>query len=155
MSYTTSRRAHSGIDPPERLLDTCRRVLIKFDDNRILAAFIYGSALGERWRTDSDLDIGILDPATDRLTPPDEAKLMDALERATGLPVDLRLLRDCSLSHQFHILTEGRMVLTRDAALVEKYSTSVLQEFAKRRENLTNHWLSLIDRMTHKTKVYE
>ncbi len=138
-----------------RLSDACRQVLVEWDDDRILAAFIYGSVLGERWRSDSDVDIAILDRAEDRLTWEDEAKLMDAFERTTEWAVDIRLLRDSSLSHQVHVLTEGRPIWTREAESVEKYSESVLQEFRRKRDGLSSHWLSLIDRLACKIEVHE
>lgn len=136
-----------------RLSDVCGRVLTGWDDDRILAAFVYGSVLSERWRPDSDVDIAILDCAEQRLSWEQEAKLMDALERATGRGIDLRLLRDCSLSHQAHVLTEGCRIWVREAAAVEKYSECVLAAFREQHDRISVQWLALIDRLACKADV--
>jgi predicted nucleotidyltransferase len=92
------------------LLAVCRGVLQRPDLHPIAAAFLYGSILTERFRQDSDLDIAVLDRADDPLTFQDQAKLMDALERATGYNVDLRMLRELRPSHRANVLATGRPV---------------------------------------------
>jgi predicted nucleotidyltransferase len=62
-----------------------------------LAVFLYGSALDRLFRPDSDLDVAVLDDKQHPLSWPDQARLMDALERTTGRGVDLRMLRESSL----------------------------------------------------------
>lgn len=136
-----------------RLVAVCQRVLSEWDHDGIQAAFLYGSVLGESWRADSDIDIALLDSSERRLNWREEAQVMDAFERATGLAVDLRLLRDCTLSHQAHILTEGLLLWKRDDEAVKNDKRSVLRDYAENRVRAANQWRSLLDRLAERAGV--
>jgi predicted nucleotidyltransferase len=94
----------------EDLLAACRDALRQLDFPQVMAAYVYGSVLTDGLRLDSDLDVAILDQPENPLGFPDQARLMDALERATGHNVDLRMLRELNPSHSAHVLATGRLV---------------------------------------------
>ncbi|MEZ5365058.1 MAG: nucleotidyltransferase domain-containing protein [Bryobacterales bacterium] len=81
--------------------------LRRFDPAGLLAVFLYGSVQSDRQREDSDVDIAVLDLPMRRLSWADQAVIAGELERSIGRPVDLRMLRDCPLSLQAHVLREG------------------------------------------------
>jgi predicted nucleotidyltransferase len=112
-----------------------------------LAVFLYGSALDRHFRPDSDLDIAVLDSPERPLDWAGQAKLMDSLERATGRAVDLRLLRESSLSHQAHVVEHGRMIWTSDQDAVERYSRKTLMAARKAREGSGSQWSQTLDRL--------
>jgi predicted nucleotidyltransferase len=112
-----------------------------------LAVFLYGSALDRLFRPDSDLDVAVLDSPERPLDGSGQAKLMDLLERATGRGVDLRLLRESSLSHQAHVIDHGRMVWTRDQSAVERYSREVLRAAREACKGSDSRWSQTLDRL--------
>jgi predicted nucleotidyltransferase len=114
---------------------------------KILAVFLYGSALSRLFRSDSDLDIAVLDSLERPLDWSAQAKLMDSLERATGHGVDLRMLRESSLSHQAHVIDEGRMVWTRDPAEVERYVRETRAAARQGRAGSESRWSQTLDRL--------
>jgi predicted nucleotidyltransferase len=114
---------------------------------KILAVFLYGSALSRLFRPDSDLDIAVLDSPESPLDCSAQAKLMDRLERATGHGVDLRMLRESSLSHQAHVIDEGRMAWTRDPAEVERYVREALTAARQTRASTESRWSQTLDRL--------
>lgn len=124
-----------------------RRVSEIESAGKILAVFLYGSALSRLFRPDSDLDIAVLDSPESPLDWSAQAKLMDALERATGHGVDLRLLRESSLSHQAHVIDEGRMIWTRDPAEVERYVQEALAAARQARSGSESRWSQTLDRL--------
>ncbi len=101
------------------------RLFERSRDPRILAAYVYGSAIGPRHRPDSDLDIAVLDRSEDPLGWESQCILMDRLERAVGWPVDLRLLREGSLSFRHHVLTDGRPLWVHDEDAVRNLMADV------------------------------
>ena len=94
----------------ESIVERCRRVLERWSGSGLSAVYLYGSILGQRHRSDSDLDIAVLDRTDRRLSWGEQSRLMDEFERALGQPVDLRMLRDSVLSHQIHVFDEGRLL---------------------------------------------
>jgi predicted nucleotidyltransferase len=124
-----------------------RRVSESESVGKILAVFLYGSALSRLFRPDSDLDIAVLDSPERPLDWSAQAKLMDRLERATGHGVDLRMLRESSLSHQAHVIDEGRMVWTRDPAEVEHYAREARAAARQGRAGSESRWSQTLDRL--------
>jgi predicted nucleotidyltransferase len=114
---------------------------------KILAVFLYGSALSRLFRSDSDLDIAVLDSPENPLDWSAQAKLMDRLERATGHGVDLRMLRESSLSHQAHVIDEGRLVWTRDPDEVEQYVREARTAARQGRAGSESRWSQTLDRL--------
>jgi predicted nucleotidyltransferase len=134
----------------ETLIATGRETLRALDLPSVQAAILYGSALGQGWRLDSDVDIAILDSADARLSWREQAKLMDMLERATGRSVDLRMLRDLSVSHQAHVLETGRLLWAREAqrGALEGYRREVLAAAQAQRAEFDESWPQLLGRLT-------
>jgi predicted nucleotidyltransferase len=131
----------------DEIAATIRRISNIEGAEKILAVFLYGSALGRLFRTDSDLDVAILDTPENPLDWSAQAKLMDALERATGHGVDLRLLRESSLSHQAHVIEQGRMIWTKDPAGVERYIREVLTAARQARPGTELRWSQTLNRL--------
>lgn len=134
------------------LFETCQRVFEERQDRRIVGVFLYGSMVQGNSRTDSDIDIAVLDAPDDRLSWKDEAQLMDALERATGGVVDLRMMRDTSLSHQIHILKEGKLIWTADEKTVEDYRRRALSS-DRSGDQVHKEWLSSVGRLAGRLGV--
>lgn len=131
----------------EEIASVVQRVAQSWNQAEVVAVFLYGSALDRLFRADSDLDIGVLDSLEHPLDGPDQARLMDALERATGRGVDLRLLRESSLSHQAHVVEQGRIVWTRDPGAVERYTQDVQAAIHQAREGSRSRWSQTLDRL--------
>jgi predicted nucleotidyltransferase len=131
----------------EEISRELRKVVESGDPTGILALFLYGSALNRLFRPDSDLDIAILDSPERPLSWQDQARLMDAFERATGRGVDLRLLRESSLSHQAHVLEQGRILWTREPGEVEQYARQVLEEARQARARTEAQWSQTLHRL--------
>ncbi|HEX9945403.1 MAG TPA: nucleotidyltransferase domain-containing protein [Thermoanaerobaculia bacterium] len=131
----------------ERLVSLCREVLDREDLAGVRAVFLYGSALGRLFRSDSDVDIALLDCEDNPLTWSQQARLTDALERATGHGVDLRMLRESSPSHQAHVLEHGRLVWARDPDVVERYTRKALAASRQARERSEREWPQVLDRL--------
>ena len=142
-------------EPVNTLIAAGRETLRALDLPALQAAILYGSALGQGWRLDSDLDIAILDSADDRLSWREQAKLMDMLERATGRSVDLRMLRDLSVSHQAHVLESGRLLWARETQgeALEDYRREVLAAAQAQRAELDQEWPQLLGRLTRHAAI--
>jgi predicted nucleotidyltransferase len=131
----------------EEIASVVQRVAQSWSQEGVVAVFLYGSALDRLFRADSDLDIAVLDSLEHPLGWPDQARLMDALERATERGVDLRLLRESSLSHQAHVIEQGRIVWTRDPGAVERYTQDVRAAVHQAREGSQLRWAQTLGRL--------
>ena len=131
----------------EEISREIRDVVLSVDPAGMLALFLYGSALSRFFRPDSDLDIAILDDPRHPLSWQDQARLMDAFERVTGRAVDLRLLRESSLSHQAHVLEYGRRIWTGNPGEAERYAREVLEAVDQDRERSESQWSQTLDRL--------
>lgn len=130
-----------------RLVRACQEILESGGFDGIAAAFLYGSALSPLFRSDSDIDIALLDREDNPLSWRDQARLMDELERSTGHNVDLRMLREGRPSLQMHVLEQGRMVWAKDPAEVERYTRTILVEARRRKERSERDWPQILDRL--------
>jgi predicted nucleotidyltransferase len=136
-------------DRVEEFTVTFRQVLSESSTLPLRAVFLYGSVLGPGFRADSDIDLAVLDDADDRLSWGDQARLMDSLERATGHGLDLRMLRESSLSHQAHVLEQGRLLWWREPrGEVERYAREVRAAVEEERERVEQAWSSLLLKLT-------
>lgn len=131
----------------ERIVEACKTVLTSGAPRGANALFLYGSALGPFFRADSDIDIAVLDREDNPLTWSEQARLMDALERAIGHGVDLRVLRAGSPSYQAYVLENGRLAWTRDAAEVEHFIPKALAAARRAREQSTREWPRVLNRL--------
>ncbi len=116
-------------------------------DQRIVAVYLYGSVLGPRHRPDSDRDIAILDRAGDPLDWSAQSQLMDRLERETGQPVDLRMLREGTVSYQAHVLATGRRIWTGDECAARVYAEEVRSAAEGRRSTDTAEWVATLSKL--------
>lgn len=130
----------------ERLTAACVGVL-QTSPPSVQAVFLYGSSLDRLFRSDSDIDIAVLDRPEDPLTWRDQARLMDDLERATRRAVDLRMLRESSLAHQAHVIENGRILWLRDPEEVERYSHRVLAAAREAHERSKQEWPLVLERL--------
>ncbi len=148
----------TSIDIKERLnriVDDCRQVFVNLSDDRIVAVFLYGSVLTANWRSDSDLDVAVLDLTNTPLSWDDEAYLMDSLEKVTGLQVDLRFFRDCTLSHQYHIFHNGISIWNQDPGMVESYTKSIESNLLQNKETIDTEWVSTVNRFIRSSESTE
>ena len=109
----------------ESIVETSRAVLDRWSGSGFVAVYLYGSVLGSRRREDSDIDVACLDREDALLPWSEQARLMDDLERALDAPVDLRMLRDLTTSHQAHVIEEGRAIRVEDASELESFERAV------------------------------
>lgn len=150
-TYTVTVRQMDTADIAERieaLVAACRDVLQKEGSDRVQAVFLYGSSMERGFRPDSDVDLAVLDSSGERLSWNDQSRLMDALERATGQAVDLRILRDSSPSHQAHVLEQGRLVWSRDPDLVAAYARELQPSVQAERERTESEWPRILSRLS-------
>ena len=128
------------------LVEVCREVVRAWQDSRILAVYLYGSTVRGNTRPDSDLDVAILDSA-ERISRVDEARFMDSLERVVHRPVDLRMIRDCSLSHQAHVFQQGTLIWTVNEHAVKSYWDGLLAAYTDEVQLSQRHWQSFLERL--------
>jgi predicted nucleotidyltransferase len=131
----------------ERVIAACRLVLERWGGKGIVAVYVYGSILGPRHRSDSDVDLAVLDRPKQPLGWPDQSVLMDEIERAIQMPVDLRMLRECTLSHQAHILQRGEIVWIADKAVLDEYTRDILTRYGNERESRDRLWSSTLQEL--------
>lgn len=131
----------------ETLVGVCRNVLQREGLSGMQALFLYGSALERDFRSDSDIDVAVLDDARHPLSWSEQARLMDILERALGKAVDLRMLRETSPSHQAHVLEQGQLVWSQDPSLVERYSQEIRSAVQSEREQAAQEWPRVLGRL--------
>lgn len=131
----------------EALVAACRSVLQKEGLQGMQAVFLYGSSLDRDFRSDSDVDVAVLDDDRHPLSWSEQARLMDILERALGKGVDLRMLRETSPSHQAHVLEQGKLVWSRAPGLVEHYSQEIRSAIQSEREHTAQEWPRVLGRL--------
>lgn len=102
------------------------------DDPAIAAAWVFGSVARGEARDDSDLDVAVLlrDPAANVLS--ERRALMDVaarIEAASGRRVDLVVLglHDPIVAHR--VLSEGVLVVDRDARRRVEFSADALSRY--------------------------
>ncbi len=96
----------------------------------IEVAWLFGSAVSDRLRADSDLDLALLCdyaaiPAYDEL-----AHIKGNLEDIAHRTVDLVLLNDTSPILAFQVIKTGRVLFCRKRIVQDRYVMKVLSEYA-------------------------
>jgi predicted nucleotidyltransferase len=142
-------------ESPTDLAATVRQLLEHWHGSGVLAAYLYGSILTERSRDDSDIDVAVLDVSDRRLGWAEQSRLMDEMERALGEPVDLRMLRDCSASHQAHVLERGLLVWTDDPARVEAYTRRIQTRYAARTPSIRRELASQLRALESRATLHD
>jgi len=130
----------------EALLEASRKVFLE-SPLALRAAILYGSSLGPGFRSDSDIDIAVLDDAQAPLGWREQAQLMDQLERSLKRGVDLRILRDGSPSHRLHALQQGLVIWERQPGDLDRYLSEVLPESQAAHERTTQEWPHTLHRL--------
>ncbi len=126
---------------------TCQEALRDPMSAKVEAIFLYGSALGDGFRLDSDVDVAVLDRWDERLTWVEQARLMDHLERATGAGIDLRMLRDGLLSYQVNVLETGLRIWAGDPAAADRYQREVLASWRRHAPPSESEWSAALYRL--------
>lgn len=97
------------------MLDDTLRTALRADD-RVAAAWLFGSEARGEARPDSDIDVGVLfvDPPPRTLLG-QPWTLADELGRLTGRTVDLVVLNDAPVDLIHRVLRDGRLLLGHDS----------------------------------------
>ena len=113
----------------EELRDAVGGALDRFDD--IAFAFLFGSAVSGRLRSDSDLDVAVygvsgryLEIETERRLS-GEAEMQLAVEGVTGRNVDLLVLNRAPAVVCWSVVTTGVPLFVRDGSLYSRYVLAV------------------------------
>jgi predicted nucleotidyltransferase len=130
----------------ETLVAVSKRVFAESHQS-LRAAVLYGSSLGVAFRSDSDIDLAVLDDAEHRLSWQSQAALMDRLERALQRGVDLRMLRDGSPSYQANVLDHGRLVWEREPGELARYAREALPGIRAARLRAEREWPRALSRL--------
>ena len=139
-----------GLSPD--VIAVCTKVFEEWSEPQVMAAWLYGSALGVRHRADSDVDIAVLDSPGNPLPWSAQCSLMDALERASGWPVDLRMVREGSYSFQFHVLTEGRQLWISDVDVVQRYVDSLQSMYEEEHRARAGLWRDTLRHLSRRAE---
>jgi predicted nucleotidyltransferase len=134
----------------ETLLEASRTIFrenFRESSYALRAAILYGSALDPGFRSDSDIDIAVLDDAEHRLSWRDQALLMDLLERALKRGVDLRVLRDGGPSYQMHVLQHGRLIWERQRGELAGYAREALPSLETALQHSLQEWPRALSRL--------
>lgn len=97
--------------------------------SNILAAYVFGSRARGEGRSDSDLDVALLEAPGHALDLETEDSLRRAIAAATGLRVDLAFLRPSSPVLAFEVLAAGRRVFARDDERTDEIEEDLLRRY--------------------------
>ena len=139
----------------ESIVEGCRKVLRHWSAAGLSAVYLYGSILGKRHRSDSDVDIAVLDRIDGRLSWSEQSRLMDELERAVGQPVDLRMLRDCALAHQIHVFDEGRLLWAESGDEPVDYERATKLKFEAEQERMRKTGVLTLRKLARRLAVHD
>lgn len=92
-------------------------------------ALVFGSVARGEARVDSDLDVAIL-PTDPSASLADEHRLADALERASGRPVDLVRIDHADDALLWRIARDGVVLVSTPAEAVKRWRAQVAIEHA-------------------------
>lgn len=95
----------------DKLLAIQRRLA---QDNRVLAAYLLGSAASGRMRPDSDLDLALMTMPDAELSSLDRIALAASLGLDLGIVVDIGELSSRNLVYAKEAILAGRRIFTRD-----------------------------------------
>jgi predicted nucleotidyltransferase len=111
----------------ERTMDIIRKFLVGREE--IVFAYLHGSFIQNEEFRDVDVAVFLADGATRPLDGVDyEISLSLGLEKATGLPVDVKLLHDAPLSFRYQA-SRGVLLMTRDESVREEFLNKTWGEY--------------------------
>jgi uncharacterized protein len=91
------------------------------------AAWLFGSAVRNEMRSDSDVDVALWMPAA--WSPAEKMKAHDLLSNALGTPVDILDFSRLPTVMQVQILETGELLFADDPVAVEMYCATVKTEY--------------------------
>jgi len=97
------------------------------DKEKILLAFIFGSAASGCLTEESDVDIAVLFSG-----PPDFAevlKIRDSVSEATGREADIVVLNDSSPVIRMQVLKRGKLLASREDAVYNDFFVRTVKEY--------------------------
>ncbi len=102
-----------------------------FADYPVISAYLYGSQVGDRNLSTSDIDVAVyIDPEALPLSLNVELGLCVRLEEASGLSnIDLRILNEAPLSFQGEVLRQGIEIYSADEGKRIRFETHTLDAF--------------------------
>lgn len=95
-------------------------------DRRICAAFLLGSAVSDRMRPESDVDIAILPISGQKLNDMDKLALAAELSLQSGKPVDIGILSSQNLVYAKEAILTGKEIFTKDRKYTDLMTTTFL-----------------------------
>lgn len=102
----------------------------------LVAVYLYGSAVRDGLRPDSDLDVGILLPPGADLAPEQRLALASELGSLAGRPVDLAVLgRPAGAVLGKEVVTSGRRLWDDGSTAVDEFEMYALGAYARLRED--------------------
>ena len=112
--------------------DAVRRLLEKHPV--VDGAYVLGSAVAGRLRSDSDVDIAILPRPTIPFSVMDRVELSAHLGRILGRTVDLGVLAHANLVYAKEAVAHGRLIFERDHGTVARFAMLTLSMYAALQE---------------------
>lgn len=100
-----------------------------WQDERIAAAYLLGSAASGRMRPDSDIDVAILPMKGLPFTSLDRAELAGRLSYELGRSVDMGLLSSANLVYSRQVLEKGTRLFMKDPLYVQLMETTILSMY--------------------------
>jgi len=102
-------------------------------DTRLVAAYLFGSALTSRFGPESDVDVALLPLPGSALDGNDLLELSARASEAVGRPVDIGLLSFDQLIYAVEVLSGGRPLFVKDRFLNDCFFAHALSLYAQLR----------------------
>ena len=103
-------------------------------EDKIVAAYLLGSAEEGRLRPDSDVDIALLMERGATFTGRERSDLAADLEDLVGLPVDLGILQTGNLVYAKEAVARGKLLFERDRIARARFAMLILSMYASLQE---------------------
>ena len=104
-------------------------------EDKIVAAYLLGSAAEGRIRPDSDVDIALLPARGATLAGRERSDLATDLEDLVGLPVDLGILHTGNLVYAKEAVAHGKLLFERVPMARARFAMLVFSMYAELQEN--------------------
>lgn len=100
----------------------------------IETAYLLGSAVAERLRPDSDVDIAVLCRGAGHLPVEERLRLAGRLAAVLGRPVDLGVLSISNVVYAKEAIATGRLIFERDHRVTARFAMLALSMYASLQE---------------------
>lgn len=101
----------------------------------IACVFLFGSATGERFSDQSDIDIAVLYDPHNLPTPDERLQAQEQLSERIHYPVDLVVLNNASPILGYQVLKHGERLLVRDQRAFNAFFVRTLNEYFDLKQN--------------------